>query len=202
MGKKITILSILVLVLVLIVWIKNLNLGSKNDSLLFSDIKSQQVKVLTMEQFTNGIRLEKNEDWTVAPFETDLAKKILSQKEEGVSHDNLRDKTPSTPADPAVVIRAIDTLLALPIKSPVSTNPDKHALFEITDEALLVTLLDSQNKKLGAVYVGKQGTTPFSTYVRRQGENDVFLVSQDLSSLFKQTLDEWKPKPPPQAEEK
>jgi hypothetical protein len=194
MGKKIIILTTVTLVLALFLW-ANREDTDRAKSLLFQKLDASKVASITIDHFTNGIQLKKTSDgWTVAPYETELAKKIAAEESKGVARDNLTETAPPAAAEPATVEQALDVFTLLPSEPVIASNPEKHGLFEITDAATRVTLWSAQSEKLAALYIGKQGPTPFSSYVRKEGRTDVLIANQDLGMLFKRPIDEWKRK--------
>lgn len=188
MNKRILILFFVVVFLgTIIVLFENpstLKYQSKDGSSFYPQLKKENIQVIEINYFIQGTRLEKNSQgqWYVSEFQNDFVKQ-------------MKTKIPPTEkflADPNFVDQAIAVFLDLKKGEPVSVNPEKQGLFQLQDRGLNVALRDEKGNKLAKLYIGKQGPDPFSTFVRDEGSNEVYLINQYLFSIFNRTLDDWK----------
>ena len=103
---------------------------------------------------------------------------------------------PSCAADSPAVQALLDSLKALTTGSMVSRNPERHALYEVSPETgLRVETLDRDNRVLAALLIGTSGPNIFSTYVRDDNSDHVYLVDGILQNAASKTLNEWRDKP-------
>lgn len=98
-------------------------------------------------------------------------------------------------ADSSAVNALLDQLAALPAGTMVSHNPDRHALYEVSaDTGLRVEAYDGTGGRIAAVTIGKNGPNIFSTYVRPEGSDKVYLVDGILQAAASKTVNEWRDK--------
>lgn len=190
MIKKIIILFILTVLLATLLFVtrKNSTLSVPNPH-FFSDFSASDVISLDIDYFVAGITLKKAEaNWTVADRKTQLQIQLEAQ---GKSPPQINNDI--SPANQDFVDQALNALLNLTQETLISTNVEKQGLFELTDAALSVTLTTKAglSKKL---FVGKEGPSPYTTYVREANSQAVYLVSESLAGLLNRPLDEWKKK--------
>ncbi len=140
--------------------------------LLFSAATSEAVQKIESKSAENDVTLEKRgEGWVV--LKEDQA----------------------FPADPKAVESVLDTFEGLKQGRPVSKNPDKQGLFEVTAEkGVEVRAIGANEEVLAHFFVGKTGPDFFSTYVRKDGSNDVFLANSYLRSIFDKSVKDWRNK--------
>ncbi|MGH2568084.1 MAG: DUF4340 domain-containing protein [Bacteroidota bacterium] len=92
-------------------------------------------------------------------------------------------------ADQATVGGAIHQAKSLTVKNVVSSNPQKHALFQVDSSGTLVTVYEKGASKASFI-IGKMGPTFTEQYARLTSSNDVALV--DGGSAFTRPLKEWR----------
>lgn len=74
----------------------------------------------------------------------------------------------------------------------VSQNKQKQSAFEVDNESgINVTLFNADGASLADFYVGKNGPYYNSTYVRKQGADDVVLISENLRAAFTPWEGKW-----------
>jgi hypothetical protein len=139
---------------------------------LFSAATSEAVQKIESKSAENDVTLEKRgEGWVV--LKEDRA----------------------FPADPKAVESALDTFEGLKQGKPISKNPDKQGLFEVTAEkGVEVRAIGANEEVLAHFFVGKTGPDFFSTYVRKDGSDDVFLANSYLRSIFDKSVKDWRNK--------
>jgi hypothetical protein len=99
----------------------------------------------------------------------------------------------SFPADTAEVNKVIAALQGMIVKELVSTNPQKHQVFQVDSVSGVRVMAIAQNKDTVAdVIVGKNGTDYNSTYFRPRQSKNVYLYDQNLRSLFSKNSVNWR----------
>ncbi len=96
------------------------------------------------------------------------------------------------PADAKGVKRLLDKVAALKPVELISTNPDKHALFEVGDKGLQVAISGGDGKPLAAFTIGKRGANFSSTYIRKVEADEVLLVADALKAQFDKQPKKWR----------
>jgi len=148
-------------------------------------------------------RARKKEEGVIAlfpDFEKESIRKIevksstqevsLERKEEGW----LIGGTDGFTADPQLVNSALDTIKNFKRENIASKNPKKQELFEVTQEkGVEVKAFDAEKKILTHFYIGKTGPDFLSTYLRKEGSNEVLLVGS-IKSSFDKSIKNWRDK--------
>lgn len=158
-------------------------------SLFYPDLKEEEIAAIEIEYLANGTRFEKDPagKWLVQLKETELQKQVGAQEKKPAKEINHK----KLPADGDKVQEVIDTLVELEKGPPVTDNPEKQGLLELTEASLHVTAFDAEGKDLAKLYVGKQGPDIFSTFVRDGGDNTIHLVDKHLPGIFNRPIEEW-----------
>ena len=197
MTKKILILLSLVVILGLVVILAQKPFHHRFDtgegSPFYPDLKEEEIAALEIEYLVNGTRFEKDPEgkWLVMTKETELQKQIGAEEKKQAKQTEEKIEHKKITADGDKVQEIIDTLVELKKGPPVTDNPEKQGLLELTDAALNVAAFDMQGKELAKLYVGKQGPDIFSTFVRNKGDNTIYLVDKHLSGIFSRPIEEW-----------
>jgi hypothetical protein len=79
------------------------------------------------------------------------------------------------------------------LKNLVSSNVEKEKLYEVDSSGTQVNFYQQGNKK-DAFIVGKAGQDYLSTFIRKVGSNDVYLINKSLSFSFNKTVTEFRNK--------
>ena len=115
----------------------------------------------------------------------------LERKQEGW----LISDTDGFAADPQLVNSALDTIKNLTRENIASKNPKKQELFEVTKEkGVDVKVSDTDQKILAHFYMGKTGPDFFSTYLRKEGSDEVLLTGGYTKSTFDKSIKDWRDK--------
>jgi|AntRauTorcE11898_2_1112593.scaffolds.fasta_scaffold03100_4 hypothetical protein len=188
MFKKLNLTSLLVvLALLLGVIYLSKEMGSKDRSFRskLTDFESSKVaEIVYKAKDTTPVRLQhKSGGW------------IASQGEK--SYD----------ADSARVFSMLEQINRLKTKSVAATNREKWSDYEVTDSlATKVDVTGKDDKKLASLYVGKfsykqanaqaggQPQVTMTTYVRLDGDKEVYAVDGFLKMAFPSAVDEWRDK--------
>lgn len=115
----------------------------------------------------------------------------LEKKEEGWL---IRD-TDGFIADPQLINSALDTIKNFTRDNVASKNPKKQELFEVNQEkGIAVIVHDTDQKILAQFFIGKTGPSFFSTYLRKEGSNEVILAEGAIKSTFDKSIKNWRDK--------
>lgn len=139
-------------------------------SLLFPDFEKTHAAQIQVKSPARTISLNKdNEGWSIADT------------------DGFR-------ADPQLVNAALDTIARFVRESIVSTNPEKQEIFEVTPaKGVEVKVFDLDQKILVHFYIGKTAADFFSTYLRKEGSDEVLQVGS-VTATFDRDSKGWRDK--------
>lgn len=96
------------------------------------------------------------------------------------------------PADSEGITELLSKVAEFKNTQRVSNNPEKQAEFEVDSTGVEAKLMDTNDKLLAHLFVGK--TTPgfLSSYVRAADSNDVYVAQGYLQSVFDKGERTWK----------
>ena len=97
----------------------------------------------------------------------------------------------SFPAEASAVERIFDEIGKFSRKDVVSTNPSKHAVYNVDTTGTAVTIEDRDGDTLAAFVVGKVGPDYQSTYVRNVLTDEVILSPSYLPPVFERGGRTW-----------
>jgi len=101
------------------------------------------------------------------------------------------------PAGQSLVEDLLTQIDGLVVTNLVSTSTANHDLYEVgPDTGFLVRLLGGRDgqRRLSEFYIGKMTSDFGHTYIRRFGEDDVFMASGLLQGYFNKTVSTWRDK--------
>lgn len=154
----------------------------------------EQIARVEIDHFLNSVVLTRDgESWRVGAGQSAL------EAERNVKPDRQQQPSDDAPvksfrADQTLVESMFTAIEKMDVGSAVSHHPDQHHQFQVGKLGLQVRALNAAGEKVLHFYVGKQGQDYFSTYVRRDGEDDVYLVREQLLGRFPAALDVWRDK--------
>jgi hypothetical protein len=96
------------------------------------------------------------------------------------------------PADARRAEAALRELGSLRTGVLVSENPEHRSRYQVDAAGLRVRLLRADGTALAELVVGRNGPAPGSTYLRREGEDRVFLVDRPLAWLLSPAASDWR----------
>lgn len=163
---------------------------------LLEEFDFQKVSLIEAEHLLNGVKLKKEgEGWKVTGLKSGI-QKALDKPVEAAS-----ETTPAPPpspeeerwfkADKEKVEMAFDILDDTTLVSLVGNNPNRHGQFEVNASGEQLRVFDAQGKKLAHLYFGRQPGMQES-FVRREGENDVYLANRFLRTVFSVNVETWR----------
>jgi len=101
----------------------------------------------------------------------------------------------SYPADKEEIENIFTTVKGMHRENIVSTDPAKYSVFEVDKEnGIEVKLSKADNSPIAHFFVGKNGPDLFSTYIRVEGEKEVFLLGGIINAAFLKELKDWRDK--------
>ncbi|MBI3091193.1 MAG: DUF4340 domain-containing protein [Candidatus Tectomicrobia bacterium] len=95
-------------------------------------------------------------------------------------------------ADAEAVQKLLEKVAQLKPVEVISTNPEKHALFQVDDGGLRVTIRDAAGAVLAGFILGKRGSDFAGTYVRRDQGREVLLAPEVLIYSFDKKPTSWR----------
>lgn len=162
---------------------------SVDESYFLPGFDSAKVARIDVLQIIDGTEIYREGDsWMVKSILTP-AKQSLNDKE-GVAAPEEK----SFPADAARVNSAIGIFTGLTKGTVASDNPEKKDIYQVGVTGTTVKLFDNADKPIGEFVIGKNGPDFTSSYVRFNGEDDVFLVNRSLGGLFSARTNDWRDK--------
>lgn len=115
------------------------------------------------------------------PWTEDHGPRTMDQKQEWI-------KVPEKKVD-----TMLDILLDTRIVSLAGSNPDFHGYFEVNPVGEQIRFYDVNGRLMEYFFIGKAGGVFMEGYLRKDGENKVWLVNKFLRAYFPATVDGWIP---------
>ncbi|MBN1282613.1 MAG: DUF4340 domain-containing protein [Proteobacteria bacterium] len=154
---------------------------------LIPGFEGANVERIELSQLLDGAVLERAGGcWRVSEDATPL-KRELYAKEGREIPDRLWGE-----ADSSRVSTALGVFGGLERGIVVSTNPKRRDLFQVGAAGLEVRLVDKGGSPVAELVIGKSGPDYGSTYIRRSGADEVYLVRRPLSGIFSPVADDWR----------
>jgi hypothetical protein len=100
----------------------------------------------------------------------------------------------SYPADPAAVSELLGALANLNVRNMISENPEKQIQFQVDTLTGTTLQVYAGDNLVGSIVVGKMSNDFRHTYVRRSGEDEVYLADGLLTHMAGRTSANWKDK--------
>ncbi len=94
-------------------------------------------------------------------------------------------------ADQSIVTTLLGQLVDLRSKSVVSSNREKHGLFQVDTSGNQI-ILSGPEREEAVLVVGKAGLTSDETYVRISNADEVHLVNTNLASIAGRSVADWR----------
>lgn len=181
---------------------------------LLENFDPSAVARIEIEHLLEGVQLEKREGkWMAAPFKTELKKTL---EEEGEQNGNpkseirnlkqirnlkseIQNKPAWSPADAEKIDWSLSILQDVRLVSLAGSNPERHGYFEASPVGMQLRLFDDGGKKTVHLFIGKAGPAFTESYVRRDGEDNVYLADRFLRGYFSVDAGDWLEKEEPAA---
>ncbi len=165
-----TLISIFIVALVAVILLvfRMMFNNDNQDNEILGNLELTKVDSIRLEKNQEILELKKNDQgfWQVNGFAADQEKiKILMEKAGALKVINL-----------------------------VSKNPDNFTKFDLNDNSAKKMIFNASNSEILNLIIGKTGSDWNSTYLRLATKNEVFLVDQELNSLFSLVPDNWRDK--------
>lgn len=155
---------------------------------LFS-FSQDEIAAFQINNFLQSSYFKKDGDkWILKHVQNDLAKSVLAKDPTAPVPS---DKEEFAEADPVKVVRLLTHLTTLTVGQPVATEKGSATDFQINENSLHVILFGKDGEELGRLFIGKQASDFLSSFVRRNHENDIYLVSENLGGVLLSPYEEW-----------
>ena len=132
---------------------------------------------------------------SVASIDADTVDKIVLQSDETFQLLKEGERwvlDDGRPADPDMIDRALGSVASLTSTELVSSNPEKHAPYEVDDENGQRVTVFIQSQPVVDLVIGRSSMLGGGTYVRVADTNDVYLVQRTpIKSYFSSSKAEW-----------
>jgi hypothetical protein len=169
--------------------------GGTAEHPLIAGMARDTVARLEIEHLLNAVTLVRDGTaWQVQSLPSAMGAKLEAGKTDAVTAVTPPQPGPHFPADGARVQQVIDVLSGLSVGAVASRNPEKQNQLQLSALGLQVRAFDTAGKKIAHLFVGKQGPDYFTTYVRRDGEDEAYLVHEPLSGRFPVRVTDWRDK--------
>lgn len=175
----------------LVLWLDRPAQDTSSGRPLLSTFNAADVATIEIEHLLNGVRLQRAETgWRVETLPTALAEKVPTAHQP----EPAQPAVLPFPAEASRVDQLLKSLATLVVGAPVSIKAERHDQLQVGKLALQLRVKNGAGDTLAAVYIGKSGPDYFSTYVRKAGEEAVYLVADQLQGRFSATLEAWQDK--------
>lgn len=196
MNSQSKILAVLFGVLVVLIFTTQFNeiFGNKNgkETGQLFEFALEDVESFRVNNFTLGLLFERRgDDWFVKRVGNDLTKDLEKKADAKIVEEDEEFKK----AQSHKVAKALTYLVTLPKVKPISTKKSEHKTYEINPFSLHVILYDKNHQVLDRVDIGKTGPDPFTSFLSKHEQEDVYLVPQDFRALFLRPFASWVSEP-------
>lgn len=170
--KKSYLILVIVLLIGIFVWFleqPGQHISDFSPFMLYSKLPLDEVVKIEIEHLIDGTRLLKNGDqWRAEEIQTQMGEQIPEKKEFlGVNYKGNKEK----------IEKILNKIKKLEAKNFVSENPEKQVIYQVGKLGKHVKIYKENGDVLANFYIGKNGDTPFISYVRREGEDEVYLAT-------------------------
>lgn len=178
---------ILLILCLLVVWDNDTGPSHPSEKRFF-DFDQSEITSFQVNNFTLGLLFKKtNGAWQVKRVQNKLARELQEKSGSPVSKVDNEFK----PADSAQVAKALTYLTSLKGLSPIATQATDPAVYQINEYSLHVILYNDNGEKLAHVQIGKTGPDPFTSFIKKKDQPEVYLAPQDFRYLFLRKYDDW-----------
>lgn len=192
--KRSYIILICALLVAVIVWLverpDRFDVGDFESFILYPNLAGSDLSKIEVEHLISGSRLQKDgNEWFVSEIETEMSRQLKDESIGGRPAADTKYK-----ADVEKISDVLEKLSQLKTLSLVSSNPEKRSVYGVGELAKRVKLFDNSGAILADLLIGKSGTEVFSTYVRINGKDDVFLVESHIGATIPADIMSWRDK--------
>lgn len=188
--RPIIFLAIAIAVAVIVLIVENprrSRVDDVGDETFSPGFDSAKVWRVEITQLLQGAELKRDgERWFVGEMLTPLKEElVIRERREEPGGRWFR-------ANRMRVNSALGSFGGLPQGVVVSMNKEKRRFYQVEATGLHVRLLDKDGGVIEDLIVGKNGPDMASSYVRRAGEDEVYLVRRSLAGVFTPTASNWR----------
>ncbi|GEM_PF-3325250 len=157
---------------------------------LFPQFNESSVAIIEIERLTDGVSLTRDGGaWKLTALPTAIAKALDEKSSTPANPDHT-----VYPADTEHVAQLVHLVHALNVSGVVSHRPESQGLLQVSAAGTQVRLFDTDEHLLAHFYIGKSGPDLLSTYVRRDGDNDIYLTRDEIGGRVPTTIAAWRDK--------
>lgn len=191
--KKSYLFLIAAIVFAILVWVIERpdkgDVGDFTPFKLYKSFNKDDVDKIEVSHLISGSVLTKTGDeWQVSEIETEIGKQLKKENEKS------KTDFPKFKADTEKIENVIKKLGDLETTALVSTNPEKQTTYQVAKLGKRVKVYDKSGKVMADLFIGKNGPDMFSTYVRREGEDEVYLVGSHIGAVIPADVMSWRDK--------
>lgn len=162
---------------------------------LFPHLAVDQIARVEIEHLLDGVQLQKTgAEWQVeaktSPLQAQLEAPSEKMPEPTAATDHAG--TPSFAANTEQVEAMLELLQSLQVGTVASRNPENFDKLQVGKIGTQVRAYAADGNVLAHLIVGKQGPDYVSTYVRQDGDDAVYLVSDQLPGRFPAQAAQWR----------
>ena len=163
---------------------------------LVDDFDVDRIDRFEVRQLQGGAAIRRGEKgWLVSDLATEAKKELTAKEGREIPEESWR------PADSLRVEAALSRFGGLQEGLLVSDNADNRPAYRVDASGVAVRALDPSGKELFDLVIGKNGPDLIGTYVRRAGEDDVWLVGRPLFGVCSPRAADWEAKDAGEANE-
>lgn len=197
--KKSHIILICAVVIAIVVWIVERPDRSKVENFasfqIYPGLVDKGVSSIEVKHLLSGTKLSKtNDGWMVTEVETEIQKQLNKKDGEEETAEGPPPAFQEFRADTEKVAMTIKELAALTARAMVSVNPERQGTYQVGKLAKEVVLYNASGDKIADIFIGKNGSEMFTTYLRRGGEDQVYLVGGNIGAVIPADVMSWRDK--------
>jgi len=153
---------------------------------LVDDFDVERIDRFEVRQLLDGAAIKRGDKgWLVSDLATEAKKELLATEGRELPEEIWH------PADSLRVEAALSRFGGLQEGLLVSDNAQNRSAYRVDASGVAVRAMDSSGKELFDLVIGKNGPDLVGTYVRRAGEDDVWLVGRPLVGVFSPRAADW-----------
>ena len=162
----------------------------------FQNLDISKITAIEIEHLLNGVKLKLEKGaWWVAPLKTKFQENLEKAEDRRQKTENGEQKWEKVPE--GKVDTVLDILLDTRIVSMAGSNPEFHGYFEVNPVGEHIRFYDAAGKLIEHFFIGKAGGVFMEGYLRKEGQNEVYLANKFLRAYFPATVEGWLPSPQP-----
>ncbi len=167
------VIPLAVLIIVIVVW------------LVVSYYEEKKISGPTTENF---LGLDQNQVDKIEIINNATYDTLIFYTENDIWH--IRDDKPRR-ADNAALANVLNSASNIEVGPVISENPENRPNFNVGPDSSINVKFYHSDELLNEIIVGKMGSGFSGTYIRKPGENEVYLASRPLRYVFERPKIQW-----------